>query len=71
MLFRSRIFEWVARLAGLKNIAQFKSMIAPDAQLLQQAKLGNVVPLQGKQSTGVKPAPTPSPAQLPGIGPTI
>ena len=44
-----RIFEWVAQLAGLKNISQFRVELAPDAQLQQQAQAGNVVPLGGRQ----------------------
>ena len=60
-----RIFSWVAQLAGLKNINQFKIQLAPDEQLAQQAQTGNVVPL-GPGSSG-------SPglgAQVPGVGST-
>ena len=63
-----RMFEWVAQLAGLKNITQFKIQIAPDMALAQQAQAGNVVPLSSRGPStsmgGVSP-----PRQLPGIGP--
>jgi hypothetical protein len=39
------IFSWMAQLAGLKNITQFK--IAPDAQVAAQAQAGNLVPSGG------------------------
>lgn len=71
----ARIFEWVAKLAGLKNISQFKAQILPDQQLLLQAKLGNVVPLNGKNAGGGSAPAKPKgnlnePGQLPGMGPT-
>lgn len=71
----ARIFEWVAKLAGLKNITQFRSQIAPDQNLLMQAKLGNVVPLTGRGAGGKSPSAKPAmnpqePAQIPGMGPT-
>lgn len=40
-----RIFGWVATLAGLKNINQFKVQVLPDAQLAAQAQAGNVIPM--------------------------
>ena len=66
-----RMFEWVAQLAGMKNITQFRVEVAPDAQLLQQAKLGNSIPLGGN-----RPAKRPGtsgnvePGQVPGMGAT-
>ena len=39
----AKIFAWVANLAGIKNIAQFR--VVPDQRLMQQAQEGNVVPL--------------------------
>ena len=36
------IFAWMAQLAGLKNITQFRIM--PDQQLAQQVQAGNMVP---------------------------
>jgi len=61
------IFEWVAQLAGLKNISQFKVQIAPDALLQQQAAAGNVVPLPpgGPQRTNLN-----EPKQIPNMGAT-
>ena len=41
----ARIFAWVAKLGGLKNIEQFKIQIQPDAVVQQQAQAGNLVPL--------------------------
>ena len=59
-----RIFEWVAQLAGLKNISQFRVELAPDEQLLAQAQAGNVVPLAGgPNGNGGNPAPTQAPLQ--------
>lgn len=37
------IFQWVAQLAGLKNITQFKIEVTPDAVLAAQAQQGNSV----------------------------
>lgn len=68
-----KIFEWVAQLAGLKNITQFKVEMMDPMQLALMAEQGNVVPLGGgtpskrQPSTsmgGIKP-----PAQLRGMGP--
>lgn len=54
------IFEWVAQLMGLKNITRFKIQMTPDALLMQQAAMGNVVPLAPRAAgagagTGVQP----------------
>jgi hypothetical protein len=58
----AKIFSYMARLAGVRNINQFKldpkqaamnqiqAMIAPDEQLAGEAKKGNLVPLRPKQS---------------------
>lgn len=53
-----RIFAWVATLAGLKNINQFKMQVVPDAQLAMQAQAGNVIPMPARQNPGL-----PSPVQ--------
>ena len=42
-----RMFEWIAQLAGMKNISQFRVELTPDEQLIAQAIRGNVVPLGG------------------------
>ena len=41
-----RIFGWVAQLAGLKNINQFKvqAQVLPDEELAREAERGNLVP---------------------------
>lgn len=49
------IFQWVAQLAGLKNITQFKLQIAPDEVLALQAAQGNSVPLNGAKAGGASP----------------
>ncbi len=67
-----RIFAWIAQLAGLKNINQFKIEVLPDAQLQQQAQEGNVVPLGGAAPprAGVKDVANPQLGQVSGVGPT-
>lgn len=45
-----RIFAFMAQLAGLKNITQFKVM--PDAQAMQQAQAGNMVPTKDAMGGG-------------------
>lgn len=74
-----RMFEWVAQLAGMKNITQFKVQVMPDPMLIQQAKLGNVVPMGGGQQRAQRPKGTPpgvpgsmpnTPPQVPGMGPS-
>jgi hypothetical protein len=47
-----RIFAWVAQLAGLKNINQFKVQVMPDQQLAAQAQAGNVVPMPSRMPPG-------------------
>jgi hypothetical protein len=44
------IFSWMAQLAGLKNITQFK--IAPDQAVQQMAQAGNIVPTGAIGPTG-------------------
>jgi hypothetical protein len=53
----ARIFAWVAQLAGLKNINNFKIQMMPDEQLAMQAQAGNVIPLRGAQGGGPSLAP--------------
>lgn len=64
----SKIFAWVAQLAGLKNINQFRIEIAPDAQLAAQAQQGNVVPIE--TAGGGDLANVPEPGQVSGLGTT-
>jgi hypothetical protein len=44
-----RIFAWVAQLAGLKNISQFKlqTNVLPDEEVQREAQKGNLVPISG------------------------
>jgi hypothetical protein len=41
------IFQWVAQLAGLKNITQFRTQVVPDALLQAWTQTGQSVPLGG------------------------
>jgi hypothetical protein len=43
-----RIFGWVATLAGLKNINNFRVQVVPDQQLQQQQQAGNVIPMPSR-----------------------
>lgn len=57
-----KIFAYVAQLAGLKNITQFRIQVVPDAVARQNAQLGNTVP--------ITPGNAAEPGQVPGMGPT-
>lgn len=59
-----RMFAWVAQLAGLKNINQFKVKVLPPGVAGAQAQAGNIVPLpKGPQNMA-------EPKQLPNMGAT-
>lgn len=60
----AKIFAWVATLAGIKNMAQFR--LVPDQQLLGAAAAGNVVPI----GTAMKETNLNEPRQIPGMGAT-
>ena len=62
-----RIFAWVASLAGLKNIHQFRIQPMDPMQLMQQVQAGNAVPTEASQRDLGQP---PSQIQLPGMGVT-
>lgn len=71
------IFEFVAQLAGLKNISQFRVQVTPDQMLQAQLQAGNVVPMGGPRSgkqqqggTPRSPERTIEPGQIPGMGQT-
>jgi hypothetical protein len=51
-----KIFTYVAQLGGIRNMNQMRVQVVPDAQLQQQAQLGNVVPIGGARSGGSLPA---------------
>lgn len=57
-----KIFSFVAQLAGLKNIDQFRVVVAPDAEVLNAAATGGMVPA-GRENLN-------EPGQIPGMGPT-
>ena len=46
------IFAWIAQLAGLKNLNQFKIQIMPDEQIQQGAAAGNLVTAGGYSESG-------------------
>lgn len=46
------IFQWVAQLAGLRNITRFRVQVQPDAMLQMMMQQGNSVPLSGKKAGG-------------------
>lgn len=48
----SKIFAFVAQLAGLKNIHQFRIDVQSPEALAQQAAAGNVVPLESRRGGG-------------------
>lgn len=62
------IFTWVAQLAGLKNITQFKLQVTPDQVLAAQAAAGNVVPLKGGGQDGKAPGAQFAPGMSAGPG---
>ena len=65
-----RIFAWVAQLAGLKNINQFKVQVKGDEQLARDAERGNTVPVGGGASSGPDLTIVPEPGQVSGLGTT-
>lgn len=63
----ARIFAWVAQLAGLKNINQFRVQVQDDELLSREAERGNIVPLP----TGPRDLTrVPEPGQVSGLGTT-
>lgn len=60
-----KIFAFVAQLAGLKNINQFRLSVVPDAVMRQQALAGNSVPVEAAGGANVN-----EPGQIPGMGAT-
>lgn len=60
----AKIFAWVANLAGIKNMSQFR--IVPDQQMAQQAQAGNSVPISqagSKTNTDLNNLQAPGQAQ--------
>lgn len=60
-----KIFAFVAQLAGLKNITQFRVQAVPDAVMQARAQSGQSVPLEN-----VAPGNPSEPGQIPGMGAT-
>ncbi len=61
------IFEWMAQLAGLKNIKQFRVEVQPQAAVDQGVERGNLVPLNQAQRDLTR---VPEPGQVSGLGTT-
>lgn len=51
------IFSWMAQIAGLKNITQFKLQPTPDMQMQAQLAQGNMLPMR---AAGGPPKPPPN-----------
>lgn len=64
----AKIFAWVAGIAGLKNIQQFKVNVMDPAVLQAQAQAGNIVPID---TMGRDLGRAPSQMQVPGMGATL
>lgn len=60
----ARIFAWVAQLAGMKNLNQFRLQVQDPNMLARQAQAGNIVPTS--QAMGELTEPQ----QIPGMGQT-
>ena len=54
-----RIFGWVASIAGLKNINNFRIQVVPNQQLQNAAQQGNVVPMPTRQIPRAGPSLAP------------
>lgn len=65
----SKIFAWVAQLAGLRNIDKFRIEIGSPEHLMAQAQAGNVIPMRagGTQRGGRDPNNVKQPGN--GVGP--
>src|SRR5690606_31800019 len=69
----SKVFAWVAQLAGLKHINQFRVQIQDDGVLAAQAQAGNMVPASASPNPGGGNAAlpiVPEPGQVEGMGTT-
>lgn len=60
----ARIFAWVAQLAGMKNLNQFRLQMQDPATIAQQVQAGNLVPTSEAMPNVAEPS------QIPGMGPT-
>jgi hypothetical protein len=82
-----RIFGWMAKLGGLRNLEQFKVKISSDEAIMMAQQQGNVVPLGGGRAEpnrpeiaaggagpgggGEIPARVSRPSQTPQLGPSL
>jgi hypothetical protein len=77
----SKIFAYVAKMSGAKNIDQFKISVQPDGMLANAAQAGNSIPLTGGPNGPAGQAPAsfragadgarlPGPARISGMGPS-
>lgn len=73
----ARIFAWVAQLGGLKNIHRFRIQLEDPMQLAAAAQAGNVIPIGAASGPGNNAGAstggegnTPTPAQIPTLGPS-
>lgn len=66
----TKIFAFVAQLAGLKNIQQFRVQIVPDAMMQNQVRAGNSVPAMADPAGLAANGGIPQPEQIPGMGQT-
>ena len=64
----TKIFSYVAKLGGIRNIDHFRVKVIPDEQALQARDAGNNVPITGGRTTT---SGMPEPGQLNGMGPTL
>ena len=65
----TRIFGYVASLAGIRNLNQFRIQLGSTQSLLQQASAGNIVPLRGNAPSAQVPTATSGgPPPAPAIG---
>lgn len=66
----TKIFAFVAQLAGLKNINQFRISVVPDATMQNQVQAGNSVPAMADPAGLAANGGVPQPEQIPGMGQT-
>lgn len=64
----AKIFAFVAQLAGLKNINQFRVQVVPDALMQNKVQAGNSVPAVPDQAAVDANGGNIQPEQIPGMG---
>jgi len=63
------MFAWMSKLAGMRNVEQFRINIAPASQLQQEAQNGNIEPVGNSAGTTATTASVARPSQVAGMGP--